>query len=158
MGEGVRINIDFLGGSAILLPVMRETTKEINCLFCILAPANEILDSNEYAIALLDMYPITKFHALIIPRRHTINYFELERRERESIHELLASQRKKIAEEDRSVAGFNVGWNCGEAAGQTVFHAHVHLIPRRKRDTANMQIRKQKSTPFTNPWHDNLTI
>ena len=130
-------------------------TKEIDCRFCALAPVNEILDSNEYAIALLDMYPISKFHTLIIPRRHTVNYFGLERHERESIHELLALQQKKIAEEDRSVAGFNIGWNCGESAGQTVFHAHAHLIPRRKGDTANMQI-KQKPAPFTNPWHDKL--
>ena len=56
---------------------------------------------------------------------------------------------------DNSVEGFNVGWNCGEAAGQTVFHAHAHLIPRRKGDGANIQTGKLDPVPFINPWHDN---
>lgn len=130
-------------------------TKETNCLFCTLAPVNEILDSNEYAIAFLDMYPITKFHTLIIPRRHTSNYFGLERAERESIDELLTWQQKKMVKEDSSITGFNIGWNCGESAGQTVFHAHVHLIPRRKEDIPKTQ-KKRAPAPFINPWHESI--
>jgi ATP adenylyltransferase len=53
------------------------------------------------------------------------------------MHALLESQRAKIMAEDDTVEGFNIGWNCGEVAGQTVFHAHVHLIPRRKGDVEN---------------------
>jgi diadenosine tetraphosphate (Ap4A) HIT family hydrolase len=64
-------------------------------------------------------------------------YFDLTDEERQSIHKLLEAQREKIEAEDISVEGFNIGWNCGEVAGQTVFHAHVHLIPRRKNDVEN---------------------
>jgi len=99
------------------------------------------------------MYPISEFHTLVIPRRHAVNYFELEHYERQSIHELLTSQQKKIIGKDDTVKGFNIGWNCGEVAGQSVFHAHVHLIPRRKDDIANMQAEKPSPAPFINPWH-----
>jgi diadenosine tetraphosphate (Ap4A) HIT family hydrolase len=64
-------------------------------------------------------------------------YFDLTDEERQSIHKLLEAQRETIEAEDSSVEGFNIGWNCGEVAGQTVFHAHVHLIPRRKNDVEN---------------------
>jgi ATP adenylyltransferase len=127
--------------------------RKTNCPFCILAPGNEILDSNEHAIALLDMYPISELHTLVIPRRHAVNYFKLEYYEQQSIHELLISEQKKITAKDDTVKGFNIGWNCGETAGQTVFHAHAHLIPRRKDDVAYMQTGKRNREPFTDPWH-----
>ena len=61
----------------------------------------------------------------------------LSDQERKDIHDLIVSQSNLIKEEDPEVEGFNIGWNCGEVAGQTVFHAHVHLIPRRKGDVEN---------------------
>lgn len=107
-----------------------------NCPFCTLGPTG-ILESNELAFAFRDGYPVTELHTLVVPRRHVATYFDLTDEERQNIHKLLASQREKIATEDSSVDGVNIGWNCGEVAGQTIFHAHVHLIPRRKNDVEN---------------------
>ena len=106
------------------------------CPFCSL-DTERVLEFNEHAVAFRDGYPVTELHTLVIPKRHVTNYFELTEDERKSIHTLLESQRAKIMAEDDTVEGFNIGWNCGEAAGQTVFHAHVHLIPRRKGDVEN---------------------
>ena len=106
------------------------------CPFCNL-DTERVLEFNENAVAFRDGYPLTELHTLVIPKRHVSTYFELTEDERKSIHTLLESQRAKIMAEDDTVEGFNIGWNCGEAAGQTVFHAHVHLIPRRKGDVEN---------------------
>ena len=78
-------------------------------------------------------------HTLIIPKRHVADYFELYQPELNAIHTLLREMKDAIKSEDDSVVGFNVGINSGEAAGQTIFHAHIHLIPRRVRDTENPQ-------------------
>lgn len=96
-----------------------------------------MLEFNEHATAFRDGYPVTNLHTLVIPKRHVATYFDLSEEERKGVHALLESQRAKIMAEDEAVEGFNIGWNCGEAAGQTVFHAHVHLIPRRKGDVEN---------------------
>ena len=71
---------------------------------------------------------------LIIPKRHVTNIFETSVEEREAIHELAVLCRKTICEKDPDVQGFNFGSNVGETAGQKIFHAHVHLIPRRPGD------------------------
>jgi len=68
--------------------------------------------------------------------------------ERESIHQLIVLQRKRILDQDPLVDGFNIGWNCGETAGQTVFHAHCHLIPR-KADDKNL---RSVQYPLLHPW------
>ena len=107
-----------------------------NCPFCNINEV-DILNSDKFAFAFRDEYPVTDLHTLVVPRRHVATYFDLTDEERQSIHNLLKIQRKKVVEEDSSVEGFNIGWNCGEVAGQTVFHAHVHLIPRRKYDVEN---------------------
>ena len=106
------------------------------CPFCSL-DTERVLEFTENAAALRDGYPVTELHTLVIPKRHVATYFDLTDEERQGIHELLESQQEKIGAEDSSVEGFNIGWNCGEVAGQTVFHAHVHLIPRRKGDVEN---------------------
>ena len=112
------------------------SSTEDSCPFCDLGSAR-VLEDNEHAEALRDGYPVTELHTLVIPKRHVATYFDLTDEERQSIHELLQSQQEKIEAEDKSVQGFNIGWNCGEVAGQTVFHAHVHLIPRREGDVEN---------------------
>ena len=112
------------------------SSTEDSCPFCDLDSAR-VLEDNEHAEALRDGYPVTELHTLVIPKRHVATYFDLTDEERQSIHELLQSQQEKIEAEDKSVQGFNIGWNCGEVAGQTVFHAHVHLIPRREGDVEN---------------------
>ena len=107
-----------------------------NCPFCNLNQT-DILEYDKLAFAFRDGYPVTELHTLVVPRRHLATYFDLTDEERQSIHKLLETQREKIVAEDSSAEGFNIGWNCGEVAGQTVFHAHVHLIPRRKNDVEN---------------------
>ena len=91
----------------------------------------------ELAFAIRDAYPVAPLHTLVIPKRHARGYFELGQAEINACHRLLGQQREMIAHEDGGVTGFNIGVNDGEAAGQTVFHCHVHLIPRRRGDVDN---------------------
>lgn len=85
----------------------------------------------------MDNYAVTKGHHLIIPFRHTENYFSMTDDEREDTTTLLKSLKVKLEKEDPTILGFNIGMNSGEVAGQTVMHSHIHLIPRRKGDTPN---------------------
>lgn len=110
--------------------------KDSECVFCNL-PSSRIVSSNELAIAFRDQYPVTNGHTLVIPKRHISDYFELTKPELNAIKFLIDEQRKQLTSEDSSITGFNVGVNIGEDAGQTIFHSHTHLIPRRKNDTSN---------------------
>lgn len=103
------------------------------CLFCEI-PSERVVAENELAYAILDAYPVTKMHTLVIPKRHTLDYFSLHQPERNAVHQLLEERRETILRVDPSVAGFNVGNNVGEDGGQTIMHCHTHLIPRRKGD------------------------
>jgi len=106
------------------------------CRFCSVDPALQIA-SNDLAFALRDRFPATPLHALVLPRRHVADYFGLSAEEREACAELLHRLRLDILAADPSVAGFNIGLNAGAVAGQTVFHSHIHLIPRRAGDVAD---------------------
>jgi ATP adenylyltransferase len=86
------------------------------------------------AYAILDAFPVTELHTLIIPKRHTEDFFSLFQPERNAVQSLLEQRRDEILATDPSVTGFNVGNNVGVTAGQTVMHCHTHLIPRRKGD------------------------
>lgn len=88
----------------------------------------------ELAYAIRDAFPVTPLHTLVIPKRHVWGYFELARPELNACHRLLEQEKKAIEQADPNVEGINVGTNDGEVAGQTVFHCHLHLIPRRKGD------------------------
>jgi diadenosine tetraphosphate (Ap4A) HIT family hydrolase/5-methylcytosine-specific restriction endonuclease McrA len=106
------------------------------CSFC--ATDNEdILLKNSLAIVIRDRYPVTERHLLVVPRRHTPDYFDLGTAELRACQQLLADARRLLLAEDASILGFNVGINSGEVAGQTVMHCHIHLIPRRAGDTPN---------------------
>ncbi len=107
--------------------------REKDCIFCNVSQ-KKIIDENELCIAIYDSYPVTKGHTLIIPKRHVSDYFELYQPELNSIQQLLHRQKELLISKDKLITGFNVGINSGEDAGQTVFHCHVHLIPRRKGD------------------------
>ncbi len=109
---------------------------ESGCLFCEIAPAR-IVDENELAYAIRDGFPVTELHTLIIPKRHVATYFELGQAEINACTQLLNRAKANIENEDASVSGFNIGINAGEDAGQTIFHCHIHLIPRRKGDVDN---------------------
>lgn len=106
------------------------------CIFCEM-PNERIIAENELCIAVRDGFPVTEHHTLIIPKRHISDFFDLHRPERNAVHSLLDEMKRGIEELDKSVSGFNVGINCGEDAGQTIFHCHVHLIPRRNGDIEN---------------------
>lgn len=104
------------------------------CIFC--EPEREILAQNAEAIAVFDSFPVSPGHALILPRRHVTTIWELD----EQTYDLcfrLVRQLEPILAARFSPDGFNVGVNCGEAAGQSVWHAHIHVIPRYTGDVAN---------------------
>jgi diadenosine tetraphosphate (Ap4A) HIT family hydrolase len=86
------------------------------------------------AVALLDGFPVTEGHTLIVPRRHVADAFELTDQEWQDILQLLKRTQEDLRRGDPRIDGFNVGINCGSSAGQTVPHVHVHLIPRRSGD------------------------
>ena len=99
------------------------------CAFCERLARGEALATNDLAAVLADLYPVSSGHVLVVPLRHESDYFSLLPAEREAILSLLAVAKAMLDEEQRP-DGYNVGVNVGAAAGQTVAHAHVHLIPR----------------------------
>jgi len=98
------------------------------CPFCTLPP-ERVLASNALAFVIRDGYPVSPGHTLIIPRRHVGSFFEISEEERAAMLALLDGQ-KRALDAEYSPAGYNVGINDGAAAGQTVPHLHIHLIPR----------------------------
>ena len=107
-----------------------------DCTFCNI-PKERIILENELAYVIRDNFPVTPLHSLIIPKRHTIDYFSLTENELLSCDALLKEIKDSILSGDELVKGFNIGMNSGEAAGQTIFHCHIHLIPRRDGDVEN---------------------
>jgi len=108
-----------------------------DCSFCDPKRVATAINRNGTVVALEDKYPVTTGHTLILPIRHTPDYFSMTAEEKLHADELLRVMKNTIVTKDSSVTGFNVGTNCGEAAGQTVAHAHIHLIPRRAGDTTH---------------------
>lgn len=102
--------------------------KQLVCPFCTLDDSR-IIQSNDHAIAIYDGFPVSPGHCLIIPKRHIASFFEATREEQTALLDLLAEMQEILVKE-RNPDGFNIGINVGEAAGQTVMHLHIHLIPR----------------------------
>ena len=96
--------------------------------FCRLPPAR-VLEENGHAVAIADAFPVSPGHTLVIPKRHGAGFFELTPGEVMAVYELLVRMKARL-DGDLKPAGYNIGINIGEAAGQTVMHSHVHLIPR----------------------------
>ena len=107
-----------------------------SCIFCNIEP-NLIIIENELAYGIRDGFPVTSLHSLIIPKRHISSYFDLTQKELMACNELIREIQTQIREHDPTVTGFNVGVNIGKTAGQTIFHSHIHLIPRREGDVPN---------------------
>jgi diadenosine tetraphosphate (Ap4A) HIT family hydrolase len=105
----------------------------MDCLFC--AIPNPILE-NDLAYAIFDKYPVNPGHLLIIPKRHIASLFEATVAERAALFKLL-QQGRELLRQQYQPDGFNIGINDGTAAGQTVMHLHIHLIPRFDGDIAN---------------------
>lgn len=110
--------------------------KADTCPFCTISHDSEIICENASCLAFYDGYPVSPGHALIIPKRHVASYFDLTVGERKDMNEALLCVKSKI-DERYHPDGYNIGVNVGEYAGQSVFHCHMHLIPRYKGDVPN---------------------
>ena len=108
----------------------------MDCKFCEIIKNKEFLIENDLAVAFYDSYPVSVGHALIIPKRHVETYFDLSEEEIKAMLSL-SKEMKKIIDDKYHPDGYNVGFNVDEAGGQTVFHAHMHIIPRYKGDIEN---------------------
>lgn len=102
------------------------------CPFCTL-PTERVIDSNEFGITIRDGFPISPGHTLVIPKRHIGSWFEITSDEQLALLNLLA-RAKTVLQDEFNPDGCNIGINDGPAAGQTVPHLHMHLIPRYKDD------------------------
>jgi ATP adenylyltransferase len=125
--KGARDDVDFR--------VVREgiNARQSGCVFCEI-PEDRVIAFNALAFTIRDKYPVTDLHTLVIPKRHAVTFVDLFEPERRAIDQLLVAAQAEIIQKDCSVTGFNIGMNIGGAAGQTISHAHTHLIPRRKAD------------------------
>ena len=108
------------------------------CLFCNIKESG-VAHENDFAYVSLDSYPVSKDHCLIIPKRHIKDYFELSKEELIACNKLVKIVKDEITSKDQSVKGFNLGTNIGKVSGQSIFHCHFHLIPRRDGDVENPQ-------------------
>jgi diadenosine tetraphosphate (Ap4A) HIT family hydrolase len=102
------------------------------CPFCTLPP-DRIVARSALALAVRDAFPASPGHTLIVPRRHVGSFFEVTAEERAEMLALLDAAKAQIDAEHRP-DGYNIGINDGAAAGQTVAHLHLHLIPRYRGD------------------------
>lgn len=107
-----------------------------NCPFCKVESERELIASTPLSIAFFDGFPVSPGHTLIIPRRHVASFFDLTKDEQKDML-TLADNVKSIIDDKYHPDGYNVGVNVGEAAGQSVLHVHLHLIPRYKGDVSN---------------------
>ena len=106
------------------------------CPFCKVESEREIIASSDLSLAFFDGFPVSPGHALIIPKRHVASFFDLTKEEQLDLLRL-ADEVKNIIERRFHPDGYNVGINVGEAAGQSIFHVHMHLIPRYHGDVSN---------------------
>jgi len=108
------------------------------CIFCKIRK-EELQFENQLSYSSIDSYPVSKFHSLIMPKRHVETYFELTYQEIQACNELILKTKEKILKQDTTVKGFNIGINAGKVAGQSIMHCHIHLIPRREGDVEDPQ-------------------
>jgi diadenosine tetraphosphate (Ap4A) HIT family hydrolase len=104
-----------------------------NCLFCKKIDDDKIIYQDSSWFAVYDNYPVSKGHVLLIPKRHVKTYFELNYVELASVGVNIGII-KRILDKKFNPTGYNIGINCGECAGQTIPHCHIHIIPRYKGD------------------------
>ncbi len=103
--------------------------KANDCIFCNPGADRELIAESATAYAIYDKFPVNEGHALIIPKKHCADYFELSFKEQAACF-LLLNKVKETVQKKFTPDGFNVGINIGQPAGQTIFHVHIHLIPR----------------------------
>ena len=112
----------------------RYRLRQPGCVFCEIAPSR-IVAENELAFAVKDAFPVTEGHSLIVPKRHVTSPNEVFQPEVNAIWAHSAIVRSELLASDPMISGFNFGSNDGQSAGQSVMHAHFHLIPRRQGDS-----------------------
>ena len=116
-------------------PTAKADAPALPCPFCEL-PASRVVYRSETAIVMGDRFPVSPGHSLILPVRHIASLWEATAQEQAGLLEALFWARASVAAEHKP-DGFNIGINDGAAAGQTVMHLHVHLIPRYKGDRSD---------------------
>lgn len=131
-----------------------EITTQPNCPFCY-PDSCKIILINTHAIAIHDGFPVTSGHALILPKRHIASFFEATKEEQAALFDLLAEM-QQIIQAELTPDGFNIGINDGAAAGQTVMHLHIHLIPRYLGDTEDPRGGVRWIMPEKAPYWKNL--
>lgn len=113
---------------------MNTSDKDPKCIFCNIKKRDKIICESEHVIAFLDLYPVTPGHTLIIPKEHVINYFDISPAIQNEIWNLV-NRCKEILDNTYHPNGYNIGININKSVGQTIFHTHIHLIPRYTGDT-----------------------
>ena len=106
------------------------------CIFCQDFEKERIIHEDSLWVALLDGYPVSEGHTLLIPKRHCETMFNLNEEESSTLYSTI-NKVKQILDEKYHPDGYNVGANCGESAGQSVMHCHIHIIPRYNGDVEN---------------------
>lgn len=106
------------------------------CFFCAKIEKKEYFLENDIAVARFDDFPVNDGHLEVIPKRHVNDWWNTTPEEKKAIFELI-DLAKKILDEKYHPDGYNIGMNLGEAAGQSIMHLHVHLIPRYEGDVEN---------------------
>jgi len=108
-----------------------------DCPFCSENIKSKIIERYGTVVAIEDSHPVTDGHTLVMPMRHVPDFFLMTAEEKRDSDKLIRIIRDRIKKSDSTVTGFNIGVNCGKSAGQSVMHAHIHIIPRRDGDTPN---------------------
>lgn len=108
------------------------------CKFCEILEkgTREIIHESEYFFVIQDSFPVNKGHSLVIPKRHQSDLFSLDKTEWIDLQESILAV-KILLDKEFQPAGYNLGVNCGASAGQTIFHLHIHIIPRYPGDVEN---------------------
>jgi diadenosine tetraphosphate (Ap4A) HIT family hydrolase len=107
-----------------------------DCPFCLRVETGEVLERSNRAAAFVDRFPISRGHTLVVPTRHEADFFALTDMEQAAVWVIAKRVRDRIVA-DHQPTGFNIGINVGADAGQTIEHAHLHLIPRYPGDVAD---------------------
>ncbi len=106
------------------------------CVFCEKILKGKVLFEDTFWVALEDGFPVSKGHTLIVPKRHVASFFDLTKEEFATLQEMICRAKERL-DSLHKPDGYNIGVNVGKAAGQSVFHVHVHVIPRYSGDVAN---------------------
>jgi diadenosine tetraphosphate (Ap4A) HIT family hydrolase len=109
---------------------------EKECRFCVTKPGRRLMIESKYGFAAWDRHPASEGHFLVIPYRHVASYFDINDDELVDLWKLVARGRQ-IVEQKYHPDGYNIGINVGTAAGQSIDHLHIHVIPRYKGDVEN---------------------